>query len=75
MSLPRLDQWTRPRDAVTQLRRGSTLRTCSPDAVVAGTVLSVVNQGHAMPTWMSNKRVVVKLGTRQEAALSDGIGS
>lgn len=61
MSLPRLQPWTRPRDALAQLLRGATLRTCSPVAVVVGTVLSVVNQGDVVLAGMADERVAVKV--------------
>lgn len=57
MPLPRLQPWTRPSDAVTQLLRGATVRTCSPVAVVVGTVLSVVNQGDVVLAGMADERV------------------
>lgn len=61
MPLPRLQPWTRPRDAVAQLLRGATVRTCSPVAVVVGTVLSVVNQGDVVLAGMADERVGVKV--------------
>lgn len=61
MSLPRLQPWTRPRDAVAQLLRGATVRTCSPVAVVVGMVLSVVNQGDVVLAGMADERIGVKV--------------
>lgn len=61
MPLPRLQPWTRPRDAVAQVLRGATVRTCSPVAVVVGTVLSVVNQGDVVLAGMADERVCVKI--------------
>lgn len=61
MPLPRLQPWTRPRDAVAQLLRGATVRTCSPVAVIVGTVLSVVNQGDVVLAGMADERIGVKV--------------
>lgn len=61
MTLPRLQPWTRPRDALAQLLHGATVRTCSPVAVVVGTVLSVVNQGDVVLAGMADERVGVKV--------------
>lgn len=61
MPFARLQPWTRPREAVAQLLRGATVRTCSPVAVVVGTVLSVVNQGDVVLAGMADERVGAKV--------------
>ena len=61
MPLPGLKPWTRPREAVAQLVRGATVRTCCPVALVVGTVLSVVNQGDIVLAGMADERVGVKV--------------
>ncbi len=61
MPLPRLRPWTHPRDAVQQLLRGATLRTCTPVALVVGTVLSVVNQGDVLLAGMGDERLAAKV--------------
>lgn len=61
MSLPRLHEWSAPSDAVRQLLHGATLRTCTPVALVVGTVLSAVNQGDVLLAGMGDGRVVVKV--------------
>ena len=61
MSLPRLQPWSRPRQAVRQVLRGATLKTCIPVAVVVGSVLSVVNEGDIVASGMADGRVVVKV--------------
>lgn len=38
--------WTRPSEAVVLCLRRATVRTTAPVALVVGTILSVVNQGH-----------------------------
>lgn len=58
MSLPRLHTWSAPSDAVRQLLHGATLRTCTPVALVVGTVLSAVNQGDVLLAGMGDGRVV-----------------
>lgn len=40
--------WSRPSQAVGLVLRGRTLRTAIPVALVVGTVLSAVNQGHLL---------------------------
>lgn len=40
--------WTGPREAVLLFLRGATARTAAPVALVVGTVLSAVNQGHVL---------------------------
>ncbi len=61
MSLPRLHPWSAPREAVQQLLRGATLRTCTPVALIVGTVLSVVNQGDVLVAGMADERVALKV--------------
>lgn len=61
MSLPRLQPWSLPRQAVRQVLRGATLKTCIPVAVVVGSVLSVVNEGDIVASGMADGRVVVKV--------------
>lgn len=61
MSLPALQPWVRPRDALAQLARGATLRTCAPIAVVVGTLLSVVNQGDVVLAGLADGRVGLKV--------------
>lgn len=43
MTLPRLQPCATSRDAVRQLLNGGTLRTCTPAALLVGTVLPVVD--------------------------------
>lgn len=59
--LPRLRPWSQPREAVHQLLRGATLRTCTPLALVVGTLLSAVNQGDVLLTGRGDGRVAVKV--------------
>lgn len=59
--LTRLSPWERPREALSQLLRGATLRTCAPIALIVGTILSVVNQGDVLVTGMGGARVAVKI--------------
>lgn len=40
--------WTRPTEAVALFLRGVTVRTAAPVALIVGTVLSAVNQGHLL---------------------------
>ena len=61
MPLPRLRPWTQPREACRQLACGATLRTCTPVALVVGSVLSVVNQGDVMLAGMADERVALKI--------------
>ncbi len=61
MAIQRLQPWSRPHEAVTQVLCGATLRTCAPVALVVGTVLSVVNQGDVLVKGMGDGLVVLKL--------------
>ncbi len=61
MSLAPLQPWAEPRQALRQLSRGATLRTCVPVAVVVGSLLSAVNEGDVLVSGMVTQRVVVKL--------------
>lgn len=40
--------WSRPGEALALFLRGYTARTAAPIAVVVGTILSAVNQGHIL---------------------------
>lgn len=44
----RPDTWSHPREAVRLFLRGRTARTAAPVAIVVGTLLSAVNQGHLL---------------------------
>ncbi len=61
MTLPPLQPWTRPRDAVRQLLSGATASTCLPVALVVGTVLSLVNQADVIVQGMAGVAVVLKV--------------
>jgi hypothetical protein len=61
MTLPPLQPWTRPRDAVRQLLAGATAGTCLPVALVVGTVLSLVNQADLIVQGMAGATVVLKV--------------
>lgn len=61
MTLPRLQPWVLPREAVRQLLQGATLPTCTPVALVVGTLLSVVNQADVVLSGSADGRVVVKI--------------
>lgn len=61
MPLPRLHPWTQPRDACKLLACGATLRTCTPVALVVGTLLSAVNQGDVVLAGSADGRVVAKI--------------
>ena len=60
VSLPWVQPWSPSRRAVRQVR-GATLKTCTPVAVVVGSVLSVVNKGDIVDSGMADGRVVVKV--------------
>ncbi len=62
MSMPGLRPWTRPQEAGWQLLCGATLRTCTPIALVIGTVLSLVNQGDVLAMGMGRAGVALKIG-------------
>ena len=59
MTLPRLHPWAQPGEALQQLLRGATVRTCTPVAVVVGTLLSVVNQEDVVLAGMADGRVAL----------------
>ena len=61
MPLARLQPWARPRDAVRQMLHGATVRTCTPVAVVVGTLLSAVNQGDVALAGEADGRVLLKV--------------
>ncbi|MGI8612581.1 MAG: hypothetical protein ACR2KL_01325 [Nocardioidaceae bacterium] len=61
MPLSRVRPWSQPREAVQQLLRGATLPTCTPLALVVGTLLSAVNQGDALLAGRGDERVAVKV--------------
>lgn len=62
MRIPPLRPGSRPREAVWQLLRGATVRTCAPIAVVLGTVLSIVNQGDVLAAGAGDARTAAKIG-------------
>jgi hypothetical protein len=45
-SAPEAVTWTRPTEAVVLCLRGVTVRTAAPVALIVGTILSLINQGH-----------------------------
>ncbi len=61
MTLPRLQPWGTPFEAVRQLLHGATLRTCAPVALVVGTVLSAVNQADVVLAGSADGRVAAKI--------------
>jgi len=61
MTLPRLQSWVTPREAVRQLLHGATLRICTPVALVVGTLLSVVNQADVVLSGSADGRVTAKV--------------
>ncbi len=61
MRVPCLQPWSRPSEALWQLVRGATARTCAPVAVVVGTVLSAVNQGDVIVAGGADGWVAVKV--------------
>lgn len=60
MTLPRLQPWSRLPEALGQLVRGATLRTCAPVALVVGMLLSVVNLGDVLLAGGADGRVAIK---------------
>lgn len=58
---PRLEPWSRPREAVRLLLSGATARACLPVALLVGTVLSVVNQGDVIAQGAAGAVVVLKV--------------
>jgi hypothetical protein len=62
VTLARLEPWSRPREAILLLLGGATLRTCTPIALVVGSLLSVVNQGDVLVMGMADERVALKIG-------------
>ncbi len=61
LTLPRLEPWARPRDAVRQLLCGATARMCLPVALVVGTLLSLVNQADVVVAGMTDSVVAAKV--------------
>lgn len=62
MAIKRLEPWSRPREAVGQVLRGATLRTCGPVALVVDTVLSLVNQADVLSYGRVSGLVAFKVG-------------
>ncbi len=62
LTLPPLEPWARPRDAVRQLLSGATARMCLPVALVVGTLLSLVNQADVVAAGMADGAVAAKVG-------------
>lgn len=61
LTLPPLEPWTRPREAVRLLLSGATARMCLPVALVVGTVLSLLNHGDVVVQGAASGAVVVKV--------------
>ena len=61
LTLPPLQPWSRPRDAVRQLLAGATASTCVPVALVVGTLLSLVNQADVIAQGMAGAAVALKV--------------
>ncbi len=61
LTLPRLEPWARPRDAVRQLLCGATACMCLPVALVVGTLLSLVNQADIVVAGMADGVVAAKV--------------
>lgn len=58
---PELRPWSRAPDALRQLARGATARTCLPVALLVGTVLSLVNQADVVASGAAGAAVVLKI--------------
>ena len=61
LTLPRLQPWTRPREAVRQVLSGATARMCLPVALVVGTLLSLVNQADVVVAGTADGVVAAKV--------------
>lgn len=60
-SLPRLQPWSRPAEAVRLFLSGATARACLPVALVVGTALSLVNQGDVIAQGAADAVVALKV--------------
>jgi hypothetical protein len=64
LTLPPLQPWTRPRDAVRQLLAGATASTCLPVALVVGTLLSLVLANYTIPFLTSSTGALLAVRER-----------